>query len=137
MAKFENSNFEIYEKTGKKAQVLASVSYPSGRLAITEGAVRHFGLDKAKYVMLMYDRAKNIIGLKFFETKSQPNMTKLMFRKDSGCYIMAANFFKNFGISLPAAANFFELRQDEKLQGVYTFNLNEATERRYGGRKKK
>jgi len=129
------ANFEIFEDTGKKSTLFASIS-STGRIALNEGAVRQFELTKFKYVLQMYDREKKLIGLQFFDEKTRKGLVKLQFRTGAGVFFRAVNFLKEFAI-LPASALFYIPRRSEDLQNVLVIDLKHETERGYAKKNKK
>ena len=127
MAKEKLGRFQVFTDTNRNTRVVAGIA-KNGRIAISEGAYRTLGLEKAQYVLQLFDPDSRQIGLQLFEEKSREGLVKLQRRKSSGGFIMAETFLKSYGI-LPDSATFYQLRRSPELPNVLIIDLDKVVER--------
>ena len=97
--------FEKFVSTTQDIAPIASIS-KSGRISLNSQAVKGFGLEGYKGVVLYYDQENKYIGLKFLKeiSKNEPGLIAVQSRKGTGTFFAALTFLNFYGIFTKATA---------------------------------
>ena len=125
-------NFERFEAVGSTFVPKMSIR-TNGAIGISQGALRRFKLEDGDwYVVLYYDKAQKVIGIKPSQQQDERVSTKIVKRevksqkgeKNVTAYISGKSFLEYYAIPYNDRIRIFEPTWDEEHK-LIIINLNE------------
>ncbi|MCH7701648.1 MAG: hypothetical protein IID37_08160 [Planctomycetes bacterium] len=89
--------FEFFTESGRGFRPRASIR-KQGQIGLNQGAVRRFELQRWGYVVLGFDREKQLLALKLTADRDEPGAQRVVM-KDGSATISARSFLEYFDIS--------------------------------------
>jgi hypothetical protein len=106
---------------------------PSGLISFDAASVAAFGLEKAKFAILFFDKTRKIIGVKLSNSADEEGVLQLSRRRRS-VSLKSPQFFHQYGLSIDDSQR-FEVSRDQS-DGLLLINVKDVKRRR-GRRPKK
>jgi len=101
---------EFFTKSGRGYEPKASIRR-HGQIGLNQGAVERFGLADYSYVLLGYDRARQLVAIKLLEQEEKG--AKKIALKQGSASISAKSFLDFFGINYKKTASYDVERDDQ------------------------
>jgi len=114
--------FVRFTQTGRSFAPKVSI-WSRGQIGFNNGAVTRFELDKFDYVVFMFDKEEQKIGLLFTTNKAEDGAVKLN-KRTAGISVGAKSFLDYCGIDYSTTKQ-YELTHDKDAgeAGLYIINL--------------
>jgi hypothetical protein len=106
---------------------------PSGLISFDAASVEAFGLSKASFAVLFFDKTRKLIGVHLTNNQKEPGTFKLSRRRRS-VSLKAPQFFNQYGLTIDESER-FDVSED-KSNKMLTINVKNV-QRRRGRRPKK
>ena len=106
---------------------------PSGLISFDATAVKVFGLDKATYAVLFFDKTRKLVGVQATNKQEESGAFKMSRRRRS-VNVKAPQFFSQYGLTIDEPQR-FDIGQD-KSNKMLTISVKNV-QRRRGRRPKK
>ena len=106
---------------------------PSGLISFDAASVAAFGLEKAKYAVLFFDKTRKIIGVKISDSAKEEGVLPLSRRRRS-MSLKSPQFFHQYGLSIDESQR-FDVTKD-RADDMLFINVKNVKRRR-GRRPKK
>jgi hypothetical protein len=105
--------FEKFTQTARSYRAKVSIR-PNGTLGFNSGAVQKFGLDKAAFAILYYDKERNRIGIQPVANEAEEGANKINKGK-TGAWLAARRFL-----------DYYEINTEEKSRHNATWDEREG-----------
>ena len=118
--------FERFDQIGRSFAPKVSI-WSRGQIGFNNGAVTRFELDKFDYVVFMFDKEEQKIGLLFTANKDEKGAVKLN-KRTVGISVGAKSFLDYYGIDYSTTEQ-YEINYDKE-NSLHVINLKEKTTNR-------
>ena len=96
--------FEKFTQTARSYRAKVSIR-PNGTLGFNSGAVQKFGLDKASFALLYFDKDRKFIGIQPVIADTEEGAQKVN-RGKTGAWMAARRFLDYYGLSTEKKARY-------------------------------
>lgn len=118
--------FERFTGRGKSYVPKASI-WKRGQIGLTQGAVERFKLKEFRYLVMFYDKERNIIGLKFTNDEQEEGAARMRVR-DNGAVLTAKSFLECYEINYKEENKQYDITFDPE-SSFYVIDLNKPNKK--------